>query len=95
MQFEPAELRDRGKAFDPVDLQIGLAVTGNLDQLQELRSPGHAVALEKLLALDAVGRAHDRAWPALDVTDHPVSDGFEIAREIKFGDAFAIAAVGP
>ena len=50
MQFEPADLRHRGQPLDAVDLQIGLAVAGDLDQFQQLRGAGHRMALEERLA---------------------------------------------
>src|SRR3954452_1322752 len=53
------------------------------------------MALEEAFALDAVGRADQRAWPALEVNDHPFADGFEVAREIQLGDGIAIAVVRP
>ena len=67
MQLEAADLRHRRQPFDPIDLQIGLAIAGDLDELQQVRAARHGVALEEGLAPDAVGRAHDRAGPALDV----------------------------
>src|SRR5215469_13757253 len=89
MQFEPTELRDRSKALDMVDLQIRLAVAGNPHQLEQLRRALHAVALEELLTLDAVGRAYDRAWPADKMRHHPLADGLEIMCEIEFCNRLA------
>ena len=62
-----ADLRHRGQPFDPVDLQIGLAVAGNLHQFEQVRGARHRMALEELLAADAVGRADDRAGPSLQM----------------------------
>ncbi|WP_234893777.1 hypothetical protein [Sinorhizobium meliloti] len=53
------------------------------------------MALEELLAANAVGRSNDRAGPALDVIDEPGSDGFMVAGEIFLGHGFAIAGVRP
>ena len=47
------------------------------------------------LTVDAVGRADDRARPALEMADHPVADRLEIAREIELGDGLAVAGVRP
>src|SRR6185437_16760561 len=46
-------------------------------------------------AIDPVRGTDDRARPSLQMTDHPGSDRFEIAREIELGHSFAIAGVRP
>ena len=95
MQLQPAALRHRRQPFDPIDLQIGFAIARDLGEFQQVRTTRHGVALKEGLALDAVGRAHHGARPALDVADHPVADGFEIPGKIELGDGLAIAAIGP
>ena len=81
MQLEAADLRHRGKPLDAVDLQIRLAIAGDFYQLQQVRGPRHRMALKEGLAADAVGRAHHRAGPALQMADHPAPDRLEIARD--------------
>ena len=50
---------------------------------------------KKRLAADAVGRADDRAGPALDVRHHPVADRLVVVRQVELGDRLAVAGVGP
>jgi hypothetical protein len=95
MQLEPADLRHRGQSLDLVDLQIGFAVAGHPRKRQELRGALHAVTLEEMLAMDAVGCAHDRTRPALDVRHHPLADRLEIVREIELGDGLTVAGIRP
>src|ERR1700676_3349011 len=95
MQLERADLRDCPKPLDAIDLQIGFVVAENLDQFQQIGCPAHGMALEEVLALDAVRRADQRAWPSLDVSDHPFANRLEIAGEIEFCDGFAVASVRP
>ena len=70
-------------------------VAENLHQLQQTGCPAHRVTLEEALAVDAVRRADQRAWPALDMTDHPFADRLEIAGEIEFCHGFAVTRVRP
>src|SRR5690349_14506193 len=53
------------------------------------------MALKEFFAVDAVGRADDRARTALEVADHPFADRLEILRKIELGDALAVAGIGP
>lgn len=46
--------------LDAIDLQIGLLVAMDLDQLQEVRRALHGMPLEELLAADPVWRADDQ-----------------------------------
>ena len=57
--------------------------------------PGHRVALEELLAVDSVRRAHERAGPAAQMRQQPFANGFVIAREIELGDGRTLRAFGP
>ena len=95
MQLERTDLCDRRKPFDAIDLQIGFVVAENLHQLQKVRGAFHGVALKEALAVDAVRRADQRAWPSLDMTDRPFADRLEIAREIEFGHRLAVTRVRP
>ena len=48
MQFDSAELGNRGKPFDPVDLEIGLAIARDRHELEQIGRARHGVALEEL-----------------------------------------------
>ena len=95
MQFEAAELRHRGEAFDAIDLQIRLAIAGHFDELQQVRGARHGVALKEGLAADPVGRADHGARPPLEMADHPATDRLEVAGEIELRHALAVAGIGP
>src|SRR6266446_8900518 len=95
MQLQPTALGHRRKALDTIDLQIRLAVARDLHEPQQFRLARHGVALKEGLALDAVRRAHNGAWPSLEMADDPSADRFEVAREIELRYCVAVAAVGP
>src|ERR1700730_10963496 len=48
-----------------------------------------------MLAVDAVGRANNRARPTLQMPDHPGSDRFVIVRQIQLSDWPALTGAGP
>ena len=54
MELERGDLGHRRQALDAVDLQIGLAVAEHRHQFEQVRRARHGVALEELLAADAV-----------------------------------------
>ena len=58
MQFKTADLRHRRQSFDAINLQIGFAIAGDLDQFQQVRGAAHRMALKEGLPTDAVGRTH-------------------------------------
>ena len=91
----PRQLRNFRKTLHSIDLKVRLFAARNFGQREHARRSRHRMALKKMLAVDAVGRANNRAWPPLQMRDHPASDGFVIARQLQFGDGLAIAGVGP
>ena len=101
MQFQRPGLGGGDQRFDAVDLQVRLAVAADFHLGEKGGLPLAGMALEKaLLAFDAVGRAHQRAGPALDVRQHPAADRFVIARQFQLGDGLAFvgivgAGIGP
>src|SRR5579883_2926216 len=67
MQFGRADLRRRRQRLDAVELNVRLLLAAHLGVGDEVRAARHDMALEELLvAVDAVGRAHQRARSALD-----------------------------
>ena len=86
VEFHGGDLGHGDQPFDAIDLQIGLAVALDGRQLDQVGDARHGVALEELLAIDAIGRADDGARPSLEMLDHPGTDLFEIGREIALGD---------
>ena len=93
MQFDSTELGKRGKPFDPVDLKIGLAISRNSHEFEQIGRAWHGVALEELVAADSVRRAYDRAGAPLDVLDHPVAHRLVVEGKVLFGDRRVL--VGP
>jgi hypothetical protein len=53
------------------------------------------VTLEKLLPLDAIRRAYQRARTAGKMWQHPVADLLVVAGEIELGNRLAVARIGP
>ena len=95
MQFQRADLRHGRQGFDPVDLHVGRLVAAHLDEIEQVGHARHRVTLEKLLSLDAVRRAHQRAGTAGEMRQHPFADLFIVAGEIEFGHRLAVARIGP
>src|SRR5258708_7038845 len=83
MQSAPADLRDRRETFDPIDLQIWLAIAGDFYELQQFRGARHGVALKEFLAVYAVVPPNHRARPPLQITAHPTADRLEITDRIQ------------
>src|ERR1022692_3517937 len=70
-------------------------VFGDSHFFQNFRHAGHDVALEKLLTVNAIGRTQDRAGPPLDMRQQPLSNRFEIRREITLRHRSTVASVWP
>src|SRR5664279_766817 len=70
-------------------------VVGDSHFFQNFRHAGHDVALEKLLTVNAIGRTQDRAGPPLDMRQQPLSNRFEIRREISLRHRNTVAGVWP
>src|SRR6185436_16187138 len=83
--LDGGDLRGGDQAFDAVDLDIGRAVSRDLDRREQVRHAAHLVALKEPLAVDAVGCPDDRARTALEMIDHPRPDLFEVLRELELG----------
>jgi hypothetical protein len=56
MELDGRDLRRSNQTFDPVDLDVGLAVALDLDSREQARHAAHLMALEEALAVDAVPR---------------------------------------
>ena len=62
---------------------------------EPIHVPGAIQPLGALLAFDAVGCAHQRAGPPLDMRQHPAAYRFIIACQFQLGDRFAVTGIGP
>jgi hypothetical protein len=95
MQLDATDLGNGGEALDTVDLQVGFLVTEDFDQFQQVWRSRHRVALEELLAVNAIRGPDDRARPALDMIDEPRPDRFVILRKLDLGHGLVVAGIRP
>ena len=82
MVFDGCDLGCCDQTFDPIDLNVGLSVSFDLHQADEVRHAQHGMALEEPFRIDSIGRADDRARPAFKMLDHPWPNLFKVARQI-------------
>src|SRR5262245_46692854 len=68
------DLRCCNQTFDTVDLRIGLAISFDVHQADQVRHAAHGMPLKESLCIDAVWRADEGARPALEMLDHPGTD---------------------
>src|SRR5213075_149003 len=89
MHFDRAVLNQRHDRRLAVDVNIvTLARALPLDGLYLAGAGTHCqVALVEAFAADAVGTAHERQWPAVQLVQQLVGHGFDIARELELGDS--------
>jgi hypothetical protein len=95
MKLKGGGLRESRQAFDAIDLEIGFAVAGDGHEIKQIRCAQHGMALKELRTGKPAGRANDRTRAPLNMAKYPGSDFLVIMGEIKFGDRFAVARIGP
>ena len=86
MQFRHALLRQRDEPLGAVDAEIRLRFALDLDGQHRHRRALEFVALEELLAVDPVRRAHDGDRAVLHMRQHALRRSRHVAREIELGD---------
>ena len=86
MKLQHRDLPHRHHAGFGIDREVRLAFTRDANGFRVRLQSRHDMALKKLLAADAIRRAHDRKRPPRDVRQNARRGDFVVADEIGFGD---------